>query len=107
MALACVILEHTVNGAAHFDLMLEVEGQEKLRTYQLAAWPLAVGESCAVEALDDHRRVYLQFEGEISGGRGVVRRVLSGTWSGDITLRVADGTVVQIAISDHKALRLA
>lgn len=106
MPLAFVILEHTVNGAAHFDLMLEVEGQEKLRTYQLAKWPLEVSASCAVERLDDHRRLYLEFEGEIAGGRGVVRRVLSGTWSGEITLHSADGTVFQLAISGNKAVRL-
>jgi hypothetical protein len=88
-----VILAHTVNGETHFDLMLEVAGQEGLRTYQLSRWPLEVGESCDCNQLNDHRRVYLDYEGEISGGRGVVKRVAEGTWSGDITLHSVQGDV--------------
>jgi hypothetical protein len=75
-----VILAHTVNGLTHFDLMLEIAGQEKLRTYQLARWPLAVAETCAAPRIGDHRRAYLDYEGEVSGGRGTVTRVASGTW---------------------------
>lgn len=100
-----VILKHSVNGAAHFDLMLEVEGQEKLRTWQLARWPLNVGESCLARQLDDHRRAYLEYEGEISGGRGVVQRVASGEWSGDLVLTAEDGTVTRVTIAGGRAER--
>ena len=100
-----VILAHTVNGATHCDLMLEVAGQEKLRTYQLSRWPLAVGESCDCERLDDHRRVYLDYEGEISGGRGFVERVAAGTWTGDIVLHPEDGETVPLAIADASVTR--
>jgi hypothetical protein len=63
MATRFVILAHAVNGLTHFDLMLEVAGQEKLRTYQLARWPLVVGEACVAPQIGDHRRVYLTYEG--------------------------------------------
>jgi hypothetical protein len=80
MGLRFVILAHTVNGQTHYDLMLEVPGQEKLRTIQIANWPLQVGESCGAKQIGDHRRAYLDYEGEVSGGRGVVSRVAAGTW---------------------------
>lgn len=86
-------MRHEVNGAAHFDLMLEVEGNDRLLTYQLARWPLAVGESCAAPELPPHRRRYLDFEGEISGGRGHVSRVQSGTWQADGALLVLQGGI--------------
>lgn len=76
MALRFVILEHTVNGAAHFDLMMEVEGEERLFTLQLKNWP---PPSKFVE-LEPHRRIYLDYEGEVSGGRGSVKRVMQGEW---------------------------
>lgn len=80
MPLQYVILAHTVGGATHFDLLLEELGQERLRTLQLERWPLKPGESCPCRELPRHRRVYLEYEGEISGGRGFVKRVDSGTW---------------------------
>jgi hypothetical protein len=80
MDLQYVILEHTIDGVRHFDLLLEVEGQERLRTLQLERWPLNAGESCKFSELPPHRRIYLTYEGEISGGRGRVRRVESGSW---------------------------
>lgn len=100
-----VILEHSVNGGVHFDLMLEVAGQELLRTFQLARWPLAVGETCACVQLADHRRAYLEYQGEISGGRGSVRRVDTGTWSGDYELACESGETVGLQIADGKAER--
>jgi hypothetical protein len=101
-----VILAHTVNSATHYDLMLEVEGLELLRTYQLAQWPLAVGESCACTQIGDHRRAYLEYEGEISGGRGVVRRVASGNWFGDLVLEFADLPAVQLSLSAETVQRV-
>lgn len=77
MALRFVILEHTVNGAAHFDLLMEVEGEDRLFTLQLENWP---PPSKFVE-LEPHRRMYLDYEGEISDDRGSVKRVMSGEWT--------------------------
>ncbi|MCG3183600.1 MAG: hypothetical protein ICCCNLDF_01705 [Planctomycetes bacterium] len=107
MAQRFVILEHSVNGGVHFDLMLEVAGQELLRTFQLARWPLAVGEACACVQLADHRRVYLEYEGEISGGRGTVRRVAAGSWSGGYELACEGGEVVRLQIAGVKVERYA
>jgi hypothetical protein len=98
MALQYVILEHVVNGQAHFDLMLEMQGQERLRTLQLPRWPLNPGESCPFVELAPHRRAYLAYEGEISGGRGVVRRVQSGVWSENPAGEIVLGPGVRLAI---------
>ncbi|MCC7508702.1 MAG: hypothetical protein IT464_04970 [Planctomycetes bacterium] len=99
MAHQYVILEHTVNGAVHFDLMLEIAGQDLLRTLQLARWPLAAGESASCSELAPHRRAYLTYEGEVSGGRGSVKRVETGTWSsadGQMVLQASDGRVTRL-----------
>jgi DNA polymerase ligase (LigD)-like protein len=65
-----VILEHHWNGV-HWDLMLEVEG--RLRTWALDA-PIEMKVDVPARALPDHRMDYLDYEGEVSGGRGTVRR---------------------------------
>jgi hypothetical protein len=103
MALRYVVLKHVLTHETHFDLMLEVEGQELLRTLQLKAWPLAPGESCAAAEIAPHRRVYLEYEGEISGGRGHVHRVEVGTWNGDITLRPEGAAPVTLRIAAGQA----
>ena len=80
MALSYVILEHSVNGTKHFDLMLEVPGQEKLRTLQLNSRLEIPGDCCEFKELEPHRRAYLEYEGEISGNRGTVKRIERGTY---------------------------
>lgn len=80
MALSYVILEHTVNGEKHYDLMLEVPGQERLRTLQLKARLEKPGDSCEFKELEPHRRAYLEYEGEVSGNRGTVKRIERGTY---------------------------
>src|SRR5262249_5609576 len=64
-----VLLEHTWNGV-HWDLMLERDGV--LRTWAIDA-PVVSGRDLPARSLGDHRLVYLDYEGEISGGRGRVR----------------------------------
>ncbi len=71
-----VILEHSWNGV-HWDLMLEEK--DALRTWALES-PLAEGRCVPARSLADHRRVYLDYEGPVSGNRGSVRRVESGTY---------------------------
>ncbi len=73
---------------SHWDFMLEREGT--LMTWSLdalpSAWATALGESGgggeAVDAtrLADHRLAYLDYEGPISGDRGVVRRCDGGVY---------------------------
>ncbi len=65
-----VVLEHRWDGV-HWDLMFE-DG-DVLRTWAIDV-PIAAGVELPARALGDHRRIYLDYEGEISGGRGSVRR---------------------------------
>ena len=69
-----VLLEHVWNGV-HWDFMLETG--EVLRTWAIDA-PIVANRDLPARALGDHRRIYLEFEGEISGNRGRVRRVDAG-----------------------------
>lgn len=55
----------------HWDLMLEK--QASLRTFRLSHPPNHPGAVFA-EPLPDHRKVYLEYEGEVSGNRGTVTR---------------------------------
>jgi hypothetical protein len=77
-----VVLHHeTPAGYArppHWDFMLETGGA--LRTWVLAEQP-GGPRVIAAEALDDHRLDYLEFEGEVSGGRGTVTRWDQGTYA--------------------------
>lgn len=81
-----VILEHD-HPFLHWDLMLECG--PILRTWRLSA-PLAAGSEITATATFDHRLIYLDYEGPISGGRGCVNRHAFGTftWQEDISDRV-------------------
>lgn len=72
-----VVLEHDSPRGRHWDLMLELEG--RLRTWALAAPPDTPGLIPA-NALPDHRLVYLEYEGPISGDRGEVHRWDAGAY---------------------------
>jgi len=76
------ILHHTTPADAekpdHYDLLLEDE--EILKTYTLEEFP-AVGAVVTATANFDHRLIYLDYEGPISGGRGEVTRADEGTFS--------------------------
>jgi hypothetical protein len=71
-----VLLEHRWQGV-HWDLMLECEGA--LRTWAIDQ-PIVAGALLPARALADHRLAYLDHEGEISRGRGSVRRVDRGVF---------------------------
>jgi hypothetical protein len=75
-----VILEHN-HPMLHWDLMLEAG--PVLRTWRLAA-PPRPGEAIAATAVFDHRLLYLDYEGPISGGRGRVVRWEHGTFTGPV-----------------------
>ena len=79
------VLEHRWDGV-HWDFLLE--HGETLRSWALGA-PIAPGREVPARALPDHRLVYLEYEGAVSGGRGTVRRVDAGqyearTWAADL-----------------------
>ena len=81
-----VLLEHRWNGV-HWDFMLETD-DGPLRTWAINQ-AIEPGVNLPARALADHRSIYLDYEGEVSGGRGVVRRIDRGTyvreiWTDDI-----------------------
>lgn len=77
-ALRYAVLHHTGVDAPHYDLLFETAAGSPLRTYRVDRWPMETG-AVLVERLADHRRIYLDYEGPISGNRGSVRRVAQGT----------------------------
>ncbi|MCS6850557.1 MAG: hypothetical protein NZ700_05235 [Gemmataceae bacterium] len=96
------ILEHD-HPWRHWDLFLEAG--EVLRSWRLAE-PPALGRVIAAEAIGDHRRLYLDYEGPVSGGRGVVVRWDAGQlrWLRDS----ADEVLVELSgtrLCGHARLR--
>ena len=86
-ALRYVVLRHEGVDEPHFDFLFEREAGSDLITFRFPAWP--VWETTEVTELRPHRRAYLTYEGDISGGRGHVQRVAEGTCA---VQRVSDGT---------------
>lgn len=80
------LLEHaTPDGGVHLDLMFErtSNADRRLVTFRLPrAFALTPGTSAHAQRLQDHRAIYLDLEGPISGNRGSVRRL--GRWPGRI-----------------------
>jgi hypothetical protein len=72
-----VILEHD-HPERHWDLMLERGGV--LATWRLAE-PPRPGRPVAAAASFDHRPLYLDYEGPVSGGRGSVTRWDAGAYA--------------------------
>lgn len=74
-----VILWHEMPPASqsHWDFMLEAA--DALETWALAEEPSPMS-SCLASRLADHRKAYLDYEGEVSGGRGTVTRWDAGEY---------------------------
>lgn len=81
---AAIVLLHTLpDGSSHFDWMIERPGiaeEHRLMTFRVDErvdhWES--GQLFHGEQLGDHRAHYLQHQGDIGGGRGVVERVVGG-----------------------------
>lgn len=95
-----VVLHHRVgsqpspeHAGPHFDWMFEADGV--LLTW--ATEPITSFEEpieLAATKLADHRLHYLNYEGEISGDRGTVQRVIAGTYTAsEITEEKFDGII--------------
>ena len=94
-----VVLEHTLpDGTSHFDWMIEdpvLEGDRRLATWRTTHRPDRAEGSFVGERIGAQRSAYLTFEGVISGDRGSVRRLVSGTadWevadAGRVTVRIS------------------
>ncbi|MDO4550745.1 MAG: hypothetical protein Q4C96_05790 [Planctomycetia bacterium] len=92
------ILEHHTSDGTHWDLLLEHPETEFLLTWSTKTSPESLFQithknknhnpsepfiisSSFFQRKPDHRNIYLTYEGEISGGRGTVRRWDSGTYT--------------------------
>ena len=94
-----VILTHD-HPILHWDFMLE-QG-EGLRTWRLLSTPDGAG-TIQAEALPDHRKLYLEYEGPVSGDRGVVSR-----WDwGHYTLVNQTETRVEVALQGQRLAGVA
>ncbi len=71
-----VILEHD-HPYLHWDLMLEEESS--LRTWRLEN-PPTTDVLIQATPLASHRLIYLEYEGPVSGDRGIVRRWDQGSY---------------------------
>ena len=85
-----VLLEHD-HPFLHWDLMLEAG--EVLQTWRLAQAP-APGVAIEATALGDHRLIYLEYEGPVSGDRGVVKRWDAGEFTEDAGPNTATRTLM-------------
>ncbi|MDO4584095.1 MAG: hypothetical protein Q4D62_08340 [Planctomycetia bacterium] len=72
------LLEHRQGTEKHWDLLLEWPGEERLRTWQFEEHPWE--STLPGKRIGDHRRIYLDYEGPISHGRGEVRQCGTGTY---------------------------
>jgi hypothetical protein len=93
------LLEHHWDGV-HWDLLLDVG--EALRAWAIDA-PVEAGRELPARELADHRRIYLEYEGPISGGRGWVRRIDGGVYEP----RVSEPGRVVVALSGAQLVGLA
>jgi hypothetical protein len=85
-----VILEHDWP-TRHWDLLLEAG--DVLKAWRLLAEP-ALGKTIPAERNADHRLMYLDYEGPVSGDRGSVRRWAEGQY--DMIRNWPDELVVDV-----------
>ena len=84
----------------HWDFLLE-QG-ESCRTWRLLKSPDAPGDIPA-EAIADHRLMYLDYEGPVSGDRGMVTQWDTGTFEW-----LVDGDdLVEVRLTGRKLIGLA
>jgi hypothetical protein len=90
---------------SHYDFMLEFDGV--LWTWELRQFPEAwrgkaapPNEVLSATRLADHRLTYLDYEGPLSGNRGSVRQLATGTF----TLLAADAERIAVRL-DSKMYR--
>ena len=72
-----VVLHHTGGTeSSHFDLMFETLPGSMLATWRSETWPIEL--PVQLTRLRDHRRLYLEYEGDLADHRGTVYRVAEG-----------------------------
>lgn len=92
---AMVLLHHDMpDGSWHLDWMLERIGDDPHRLVTFRVDQRIDHSACVVfhaEHLADHRADYLDYEGPVSGDRGIVRRLARGRCS---ILDLTDQTLI-------------
>lgn len=94
LQLPTVQLHHVTRSASHVDWLIEPPLTDRqggrLWTWRCdrACYDWQAGRAMLLERIADHRRVYLDYQGPISGGRGEVRQVDRGwvrpvMWTGE------------------------
>ena len=74
-----VILHHRTAANEHWDVMLETD--TALTTWSIPPQlPIGASFVCESVRLPDHRKHYLDYEGEITDNRGTVSRIDTGTY---------------------------
>ena len=75
------ILEHIHPDRTHWDILLQQPETNTLATWSASVSPDEFQKfSEQAVRLPDHREIYLDYEGKISGGRGEVRRWDTGMY---------------------------
>jgi hypothetical protein len=74
-----VILRHQLPTDEHWDVMLETDSA--LTTWSIPPQNLTGSPFvCQAKRLPDHRKHYLDYEGDVTGNRGTVSRIDTGTY---------------------------
>ena len=105
MARSVILLHTTPGGDSHYDWMIEQGGsveEHRLMTWRCGSRPDRPDWDGRAVSIALHRAAYLDYEGDLTGGRGSVQRVVSGeviAFSGgdeglEVTIRWADREVV-------------
>jgi hypothetical protein len=93
------VLHHSNVEEPHFDLMFETLPGSMLATWRSEQWPIE--QRIPLLRLRDHRRLYLDYEGDIPDQRGTVYRVADGNCEVDVgensrwTIRILSGAAPQ------------
>lgn len=76
-----VLLRHTLpDGTEHYDWLTQPAPEAPLVAFRvIERIDLPACVAFTAQRIPDHRPVYLDYEGEVSGGRGHVTRVATGT----------------------------
>jgi hypothetical protein len=88
---------HDAPRGLHYDFFLE--SGDALKTWALPR-PPSPSEAIECDALADHRLVYLDYEGPISGDRGTVARWDTGTF----TVETWTDELVVISLAGQKLI---
>jgi len=90
------VLWHSGIAEPHFDFMVETYPGSELATWRSPVWP--IDQSTVLKRLKDHRRIYLDYEGELSKRRGNVERAAAGTCN----VEIGESSVWMIQLLNHR-----